>query len=54
MKTEVLRYSRLSNAQSALDHCLKAHMILLGDDGYFWLVSLVLAERLLKAGYEKA
>jgi hypothetical protein len=32
----------------------KANMIVLGDDGYFWVVTAAQAERLVKSGYEYA
>ncbi len=32
----------------------KANMIVMGDDGYFWVVTMAAAQRLVSAGYELA
>lgn len=32
----------------------KGNMIVMGDDGYFWVVTMAEAQRLVSAGYELA
>lgn len=50
----ITRWSTLGLAQAFADRCIKAHAVMLGDDGYFWVVSLGDAERLARQGYQWA
>jgi hypothetical protein len=49
-----MRYYDLALAIIAMNHCVKAHFIMLGDDGRFWVVTPADASRLERAGYEYA
>lgn len=55
-KTEatMFKFKNIQNAEGFKNRCLKAHEIILGDDGLFWVVTLATMERLLKQGYEIA
>lgn len=46
-------YSR-TNAFSFADRCIKAQMVILGDDDKFWVVSMAQGEKLIRAGYQVA
>lgn len=48
------RFKNLGLAKSFSQSTLKPSMIFMGDDEYFWVVTLADAGRLLKAGYEEA
>ena len=48
------RFKVLANARSFADHTVKARDIVMGDDEYFWVVTLAEAERLVRWGYERA
>jgi hypothetical protein len=48
------RFTTLARARSFADHTVKASDIVLGDDEYFWVVTLGEAERLVRWGYERA
>lgn len=47
-------FSKKENAFGFADKCEKMQMIILGDNGKFWVVSMAEGARLLKAGYEMA
>lgn len=54
-----LRYSlvEMSTLEGALryaERCIKAHCVILGDNGKFWIACFADAQRLVKAGYELA
>lgn len=46
--------SSLSAAHANAARCLKTHVVILGDNGKYWVVSLSDAQRLQKHGYEIA
>ena len=48
------KLSKLESAKRWADNCIKAHMVILGDDGKYWVVSFADAQRLVKQGYELA
>lgn len=51
----IRRYSSLALAQLAADNQLKPTIVLLGDDGRFWLpYTLRDSDALMKMGYEPA
>jgi len=50
----IFKFINLSNAKNLADRAKKSMAILLGDDGRYWVVSLGLGEKLMKAGYEMA
>lgn len=41
-------------AWSFADRSLKAHMVILGDDERYWVVTFAEAAKLVRAGYELA
>ncbi len=48
------KFTSLSLAGAYANRCVKAHVVILGDDRRFWVVTMAEAARLLKAGYEVA
>jgi hypothetical protein len=50
----IYKFTRLGNALSFTDRCPKIHMIILGDDERFWVVTPAHAARLVRQGYELA
>ncbi len=53
-ENKMFKFKKIQNAEGFKNKCLKAHAIILGDDGMFWVVTLAAMERLLKQGYEIA
>lgn len=47
-------FRNLHLAKAVVDRSIKIRMIILGDDGKFWIVRPVDGERLCKAGYQNA
>lgn len=59
MKTQMdtkatLKYNSLNSALNVASRCKKLMMVVLGDDGLFWLVTPAEAERMQRAGYQIA
>ncbi len=52
LKYKVTEMSTLSAAKSFSSKCVKAHAVLHGDNGKFWVACYSDAQRLQKAGYE--
>lgn len=50
----VFKFNNLLNAKDLAGRAKKSIVILLGDDGRYWVVSLSLGEELVKSGYELA
>ncbi len=50
----VFKFNDLINARTFAGRAAKSMVILLGDDGRYWVVSLGLGEELVKSGYEVA
>lgn len=48
------KFKSLGIARSFSDRCVKIMMIVLGDDGMFWVVTPRVGERLVASGYEYA
>jgi len=46
--------SRLDLAVKNAERCIKPHIVMLGDNGKYWVVCPSDAERLRKNGYEDA
>jgi hypothetical protein len=49
--------SQLSNLESAFrfaNNCIKLHIVMLGDNGKYWVVCFADAQKLSKMGYEAA
>ena len=51
---QVYKFNSRSNAFGFAYHCIKMHMVILGDDGKFWVCTPAIAERLYRQGYEYA
>lgn len=47
-------FNQLGTARNFAARCHKPHMIILGDNELFWVVTLAEAARLLRKGYEMA
>ena len=54
MKYTTYKFTNRNNAFSFAAGCAKAKMVILGDDGKFWVVPMAHGEKLLKTGYEPA
>lgn len=52
--TQIYKFNSLGLAQSFADNCKKLHLIVLGDDGKFWVTTPRITEQLVKACYEYA
>jgi hypothetical protein len=53
-KLDALKFNDLFLAQNFAARCKKIHMVIMGDDGMYWVVTMATAQRLVKAGYELA
>lgn len=51
---EIYKFNSFALASSFADRCLKLHMIVLGDDGKYWVALPRITEALVKLGYEYA
>lgn len=49
-----MKFSTYALADSFRNRCIKMMLIILGDDGLFWVVPLAEGERLTQSGYEYA
>lgn len=47
-------FNSLANAKSFANRCIKINMIVLGDNGKFWVMLPKFSEQLVKLGYEYA
>jgi hypothetical protein len=54
LRHKIIRFKSRTLVFSSLDKMLKPHRVMLGDDGYFWIVCPADATKLEKAGYEYA
>jgi len=54
LRNEIAVLSTRSAAFSFASKCVKAHLVVLGDNGKFWVVCFSDAQRLTKLGYELA
>ena len=53
--TQVSKFNTLEAAEDCVNnHCVKLNMIVLGDDGLYWVAVPAVTEKLVKAGYEYA
>jgi len=53
-KMTIYRFRSHSSADNFTYGTVKPMMVILGDDEYFWVVTLADGERLLASGYEVA
>ena len=51
---QIAKFSTLGVAESFAARCAKLHMVMLGDDGMYWVVKAADGEKLYKLGYEYA
>lgn len=54
LRNKPAEFSNKANAESWVSKSAKPGMIVLGDEGKFWVVCFSDAQRLVKAGYELA
>jgi len=54
LTNRIAKFRELANAKSYSNHCVKLHLIVLGDDGLFWVAKPAITEMLVKSGYEYA
>lgn len=54
LKNEVAVLSTQRSAYSFASKCVKPHVVILGDNGKFWVVSFADGQRLSKLNYELA
>lgn len=54
MPTTIYRFASLNRADSFASKCTKLHLVVLGDDGMFWVAVPPVTEALVRAGYEYA
>jgi hypothetical protein len=54
LESQVTKFSNLANAKSFANRCNKIHLVILGDDGKFWVALPKITEQLVKHGYEYA
>lgn len=49
-----IEFNELAVANRFADNCNKIHMVVLGDNGKYWVMLPKFSERLVKSGYEYA
>lgn len=54
MNAQIYKFNSLKLAKSFAGNCKKMHLIVLGDDGKFWVATPRITEALVKSGYEYA
>jgi hypothetical protein len=54
LRNKPAEFTNIVNAQSWASKSVKPGMIVLGEEGKFWVVCFSDAQRLVKAGYELA
>lgn len=52
MNGKIWKFNKESNAWNFVNRCEKGHVIVLGDDGKFWVVTFAQFAQLEKEGYE--
>ena len=52
--SKIDQLSTLDAAQRWANNCKKLHVVMLGDNGKYWVVSFAYAQQLCKIGYEIA
>lgn len=48
----IAKFSALNNAKSFSNRTVKASAIVMGDDGFFWVVNLANLNKAVNLGYE--
>ena len=54
IKSQITRFNTLASATAFANRCEKLHMVVLGDNGDFWVAVPAATEWLVKNGYEYA
>lgn len=52
--TNRIEFTTLAGANHYAENCIKIHMVVLGDNGKYWVMLPKFSERLVKSGYEYA
>ena len=52
--SQILRFNTLFSATTFAKRCKKLHMVVLGDNGEFWVAVPAITEWLVQNGYEYA
>ncbi len=54
LRNNIDQFSNLDAAQRWANNCIKLHIVMLGDNGKYWVVCFADAQKLSKIGYEIA
>ncbi len=54
MNTKIDQLTTFEAAQRWANNCIKLHVVILGDNGKYWVCSFSYAQQLVKQGYEIA
>jgi hypothetical protein len=54
LRNDVAQFNNRINAFGWANHCIKSHVVMLGDNDKYWVVCFSDAQRLSKLGYEVA
>jgi hypothetical protein len=54
LRNNVDQFSNFEAAERWANNCKKIHMVILGDNGKYWVASFADAQKLEKLGYEIA
>ncbi len=54
LRNNIDQFSTLEGANRWANNCIKLHIVMLGDNGKYWVVCFADAQKLSKMGYEIA
>jgi hypothetical protein len=54
LRNNIDQFSTLESAKRCANNCIKLHIVMLGDNGNFWVACFADAQKLSKVGYEIA
>lgn len=54
LRNNIDMFSSLEAAKRWANNCIKLHIVMLGDNGKYWVACFADAQKLLKMGYEIA
>lgn len=54
LRNNIDQFSNLEGAKRWANNCIKPHIVLLGDNGKYWVACFTDAQKLSKKGYEIA
>jgi hypothetical protein len=52
INSQVSKFNSLALAKGFANRCIKASMVVMGDDSKYWVCSMSFAAKLERAGYE--